>query len=167
MDILKYNKTFTTKFILPLLFKQQTDYTELFNNSFINAYLGDIKNKEYDDKVLLVFSDYPSLSITQKLPQSVAEYMADELYVLVYDLPEEYLTDYINFIAGNYSEFSDHTKTRIKSFWQSDKDSIMSYVLDDNKEQIKKYLKEKLNKSKSDDISWFAPIIKYEILGVV
>ena len=167
MDILKYNKTFTTKFILPLLFKQNTDYSDIFNNSFINAYIGDIRNKEYDDKVLLVFGDYPSISITQQLPQSIAEYMDDEKYVLVYDIEDKYIEDYNNFIVGKYNLFNNETKTKIKKFWQVDKDSLIASVLDNNTQKIREYLKSKKSKKTiTEEDIWFAPIIKHEILGV-
>jgi len=167
MDIIKYNKTFTTKFILPLLFKQNTDYSELFNNSFINAYVGDIKNKEYDDKILVVFNDYPPITVTQTLLSSVTEYKEDDKYVFVFDLPEIYTIDYYNFLAGRYDQFSDHTKDKILKFWQCNKDSLLYSVLSNNKDAIRKYISDKDVKIRlSDTIPWFPPVIKNEILGV-
>jgi hypothetical protein len=167
MDILKFNKTFTTKFILPLLFEQYTDYTEIFNNSFINAYIGDIKNKEYDDKIILMFSDYPSITITKKLPDSIAEYMADDMYILVYDLPKEYNDEYHRFLEGNYHKFDEEAKRRILSFWKCNENTLIYKVLSNDVEGIQYYLKDKKLKIKTSTFNtWFSPIIKYEIMGV-
>jgi len=67
MDIIKYSRyTNTTKFIMPLLFNN-IKYHELFQNFFINAYIGDVAKKENDDNIHLVFADYPSLSLQLQL----------------------------------------------------------------------------------------------------
>ena len=167
MDILKFNKTFTTKFILPLLFEQYTDYTEIFNDSFINAYIGDIENKEYDDKILLMFSDYPSMLLAKKLPNSVAEYMADDKYILVYDIPKEYADEYYKFLEGNYHNFDEESKRRILSFWKCNENTLLYKTLSNDREGIQYYLKDKKLKIKPGTFnSWFSPIIKYEIMGV-
>jgi hypothetical protein len=168
MDIIKFNKTFTTKFILPLLFKQPSDYSEIFNECFINAYIGDIRHKEYDDKILMVFADYPSVSVTHKLLPSVAEYRDDDKYILVLDLPEEYISDYYNFLTGKYDHFNDCTKDKILKFWQCDNTSLLYNVLSNNTKHISKYLKERDYKhSLSKDACWFAPVLKNELLGVI
>jgi len=167
MDILKFNKTFTTKFLLPLLFEQQTDYTEVFDNTFINAYLGDVSSREYDDKILLLFSDYPSISLTKKLPDSVVEYMHNDNYVLVYDFPKEFEKEYYTFLEGKYHNFSDETKRRILSFWKCDEGTLLYKTLSHDKEAIQAWVKDKkLTFKVTDDFIWFSPIIKYEIMGV-
>src|SRR5574343_160334 len=104
MEVLKYtNYTNTTKFILPLLFDNNTRYHELLKNFFINAFIADMANKENDDKIHLLFADYPSLSLTQKLSNIITEYRYKDGYVLVYPLNLEFEEDYEKIIRGEYS----------------------------------------------------------------
>ena len=87
MNVLKYTRyTNTTKFILPLLFDENIKYHEIFNNFFINAYIADMANKDNDDKIHLLFADYPSLILQQKLPDPITEYEYKDGFVLVYPL---------------------------------------------------------------------------------
>jgi len=118
MNIFKYTRyTQTTKFILPLLFDNNRDYHETFQNLFLNAFIADITNKETDDKIHLVFADYPSLKYQQTLPKSVSEYKHKDRYVLVYSLADKWQEDYEKIIRSEYSTLSENAKNRIFSFW--------------------------------------------------
>jgi hypothetical protein len=171
MDVLRYNYTFTTKFILPLLFNTAIDHTKLFNESFINAYIADISNKENDDKIHLLFSDYPSISIQQNLPDPILEYETDEgYYILVYDLPKKYTKTYINFLEGNYSHFDKKAKEKIVSFWNVNEDTLLYGILYKKGSKLIDFWKENFNKDLTSfpkTVEWWRPpYISREIIGL-
>jgi len=170
MDILRYNFTYTTKFILPLIFKEFTNYNRLFNTSFINAYIADMA-KNNDDKIHLLFAEYPSLTFQELLPESIEEYeFGDGYYVLVYDIPQEYKEDYLKFLTGDYSKFSNDAKCKIVSFWQIDNKTLLWGVLYKEGNKVKKFYKDKLNENLDEfapSAEWWAPPkIEQEILGL-
>jgi hypothetical protein len=172
MDILNFKGTYTTKFILPLLFKDFTNYNRLFNESFLNAYIADMANKDNDDKIHLLFADYPSLSLQKLLPDPVTEYEhGDGRYVFVYDIPEEYREDYTKFLMGSYSKLSDKAKVKIVSFWQVDTNTLLWCVLYKQGDKIKKFYKdllsEDLDKFAPSAEWWAPPQIEQEIIGLV
>jgi len=172
MEILKFSKyTNTTKFILPLLFDINTRYHELLDNFFINAYIADIANKENDDKIHLLFADYPSLTLTQKMTDSITEYKYGDGYVLVFPLEDKWEDDYNKLIQGNYSTVSKNTKYRILSFWEEDTESPLYSVLFKEGHGARNLMHE-ITGSKSKlpwtrDIEWWIPFtIPDEILGL-
>jgi hypothetical protein len=166
MDILNFTCTYTTKFILPLLF-EHISYNRLFNESFINAYIADMDSAEYNDKIHLYFSDYPSLSIQKYLPETIAELKIDDGYVLIYDIPKEFADDYIKFLTGDYSKFSNTAKVRIISFWGVDNNTLLWGVLYKEGDKIKNFYKKELDRN-LDELSpsaewWLPPRIESEI----
>lgn len=145
MDIIKYNHyTNTTKFIMPLLFDNNTKYHELFQNFFINAYIADIANKENDDNIHLVFADYPSLKLQNTLTKSISEYKYGEGFVLVYPLATKWLDDYEKLIRGEYSKISNEAKKRILFFWDEDNTSVLWGVLHQEGNSVQKFLQDVL-----------------------
>jgi len=172
MEVLKYtNYTNTTKFILPLLFDEKTKYHELFTNFFINAYIADMANKENDDKIHLLFADYPSLSLTQKLSNLITEYKYKDGYVLVYPLAIELEEDYEKIIKGEYSTISEKSKNRILSFWEEDQTSLLWGVLYKEGNKVREYYQEvlgtKIYGSWTREKEWWIPFsIPNEILGL-
>lgn len=170
MDILNFRCTYTTKFILPLLFKERIPHTKVLNENFINAYIADLEKKENDDKIHLLFSDYPSIALTNLLPEPVTEYENNRGYVFVYDISEEYHEDYWNFLTGKYSQFSENTKQNIIDFWGVEEDSLLYGVLYKKGDKIVKYckdhLKVDLTKSMPSVEWWSAPKIDREIIGL-
>ena len=172
MNVLKFTKyTNTTKFILPLLFDEHYKYHELFNNFFINAYIADMANKENDDKIHLLFADYPSLIIQKKLPETITEYQHKDGFVLVYPLASEWEEDYEKIIRGDYSTVSEKAKNRIISFWEEDNTSVIWGVLNKQGKAVQKFVQkitgDAKNKWWSQEKEWWLPfIITDEILGL-
>ena len=172
MNVLKFTKyTNTTKFILPLLFENNTRYHELFNNFFINAYIADMANKENDDKIHLLFADYPSLTLQQKLPETITEYEYKDGFVLVYQLTLKWEDDYIKIITGDYSTISETAKERILDFWEEDNTSLLWGVLYKEGDEVRKYfeklLGEKITSPWNRDKEWWLPFaIPDEMIGL-
>lgn len=172
MNVLRFTKyTNTTKFILPLLFEFNTNYHELLQNFFINAYIADMANKDNDDKIHLLFADYPSLTLTQKLSDPVTEYRYKDGFVLVYDLPIEWEEDYNKLITGQYSTISEKAKNVILSFWDEDDTSLLWGVLYKKGNTVREYF-EKISGYKTyqpwtrTKEWWLDFIIPDEIIGL-
>lgn len=171
MDIIKYSRyTNTTKFIMPLLFNN-IKYHELFQNFFINAYIGDVAKKENDDNIHLVFADYPSLSLQLQLTDPISEYKYNDVYVLVYPLEEEWLDDYNKLIKGEYSQISEEAKKRIIHFWDVDNTSVLWCVLYKEGNSIHLFLQDILGLKKPSKFSkykewWVDYKIHEEIIGL-
>lgn len=170
MDILVFKYNYTTKFILPLLFKDFPDYNKLFKEPFIDAYIADMANKNNDDKIHLLFADYPSLAFQQLLPKPLSEYKRKEGYVFIYDIPNKYKYDYLKFLVGDYSKFTEDAKTKILSFWQAESDTILKGVLYKKGNKIKNFYKKSLDVNLDEfapSAEWWAqPNIEQEILGL-
>ena len=172
MNVLKFTKyTNTTKFILPLLFDEKARYHEIFNNFFINAYIADMANKETDDRIHLLFADYPSLKIQQTLPDTITEYEYKDGFVLIYPLALEWEEDYEKLIRGEYSTISEKAKNRILSFWEEDNTTLMWGVLYKEGKSVQKYVQEvtgdTMERWWSREKEWWLPfIIPDEILGL-
>lgn len=171
MNVLKYtNYTYTTKFILPLLFTSPIKHHEVFNNHFINAYIADMANKENDDRIHLLFADYPSLTFQNKLPNPIAEYRYKDGFVIVYPLQPPWEEDYIKFISGKYSEMSNEAQQKSLSFWEQDDTSLLWGVFNRKGETINKYMKEKTGSNTKKWTRskewWLPPEITEEILGL-
>jgi hypothetical protein len=173
MNILKFSKyTNTTKFILPLLFDIHTRHHELFDNFFINAYIADVANKENDDKIHLLFADYPSLALTQKMTDPIAEYKYEDRYVLVYPLENKWDDDYNKLITGQYSTISEKAKDRILSFWEEDTESALYGVLYKEGNAVRTLIQEitgnKNNSPWTQEKEWWVPFeIPDEMMGLV
>lgn len=171
MDVLRHKYTYTTKFILPLLFKDNATYHNLFTEPFINAYIADMANKDSDDKIYLLFADYPSLTFQKLLPDTISEYpFKDGYYVLVYDIPLNYREDYNKFLMGQYSQFTDSAKDQILDFWEEHDDSILVGTLYRKGNKIKEFYKKIIGEDIehiSPSAEWWAPpLIAQEILGL-
>ena len=170
MDAINFSFTYTTRFIIPLLFDKNITHEEVFNESFINAFIADIENKDNDDKIHLLFADYPSLTLQKKLPEPVAEYQHGDRYILVYEIPVEYADEYTKFLIGSYSKFKDETKQRILDFWKANENTLLHGVLYKEGDKIKKFMKKELNtditKLSTKMEWWAAPKIENEILGL-
>jgi hypothetical protein len=172
MNVLRFTRyTNTTKFILPLLFDNDTTYHELFSNFFINAYIADMANKINDDKIHLLFADYPSLSIQQKLPDPVTEYQYKDGFVLVCPFSIEWEEDYNKLITGQYSTISEKAKKQILSFWEEDNTSLLWGVLYKQGNAVREYFEKVLGTKIYQQWThtkewWLDFIIPDEILGL-
>lgn len=173
MNVLRFTKyTNTTKFILPLLFNEGTKYHELFNNFFINAYIADVANKSNDDKIHLLFADYPSLTLTKNITETTTEYKYGDGFVLVCPLEDRWVDDYYKLITGKYSTISVEAKNRIQSFWDEDDNSLLYGVLHKKGKSVQKFLQEVLRLKHVEQFTkskewWFDFKIPEEILGLV
>lgn len=129
MNVLKLNKTKTTKFIMPMIFKENIKHTDILTIRFINAYISDFDRPEYDNKILLVKTDKQ----TDKelvIEKPIEVYNSNEtLIVEVYEIPENMEEDYYLIVAGKYSEISEDYKKKLLFFWGSNKDDELHSAL--------------------------------------
>ena len=122
-----YNiQTSTTLYLLPLLFSEDIKYNDIINEEFKAAYIADFENKQYDDRILLVFNDYKrNIPTTNRIDQ----YKSNDHTILVYNLPDEYTDDYYKFLIRNIEGLSDKAKKKILAFWEEDDKSILYKTL--------------------------------------
>ena len=122
-----YNtQTSTTLYLLPLLFSEDIKYNDIINEEFKAAYIADFENKQYDDRILLVFNDYKcNIPTTNRIDQ----YKSNDHTILVYNLPDEYTDDYYKFLIRNIEGLSDKAKKKILDFWEEDDKSILDKTL--------------------------------------
>lgn len=122
-----YNtQTSTTLYLLPLLFSDDIKYNNIINEEFKAAYIADFENKQYDDRILLVFNDYKcNIPTTNRIDQ----YKSNDHTILVYNLPDEYTDDYYKFLIRNIEGLSDKAKKKILDFWEEDDKSILYKTL--------------------------------------
>ena len=122
-----YNtQTSTTLYLLPLLFSENIKYNDIINEEFKAAYIADFENKQYDDRILLVFNDYKrNIPTTNRIDQ----YKSNDHTILVYNLPDEYTDDYYKFLIRNIEGLSDKAKKKILDFWEEDDKSILYKTL--------------------------------------
>jgi hypothetical protein len=147
MNILAYTqKTNTTKFILPLLFDEKTNWRELYENRFVNAYIYDMANDDNHDKIHLLFAEYPSLSFLQNLKNPISQYQYIDGFVIVYPLELKWEKDYIKLIEGEYSKICEEAKSRLLSFWEEDNHSLMWCVLYKEGNAVRKYFEKIIGK---------------------
>jgi len=128
-------------------------------------------NKENDDNIHLLFADYPSLKLTQKMTDPITEYQYKDGYVLVFPLNTNWEDDYNKLICGQYSTISLNAKQRILSFWEEDVGSLLYCVLFKEGDAVQNYVR-KITGSKYKlewalDKEWWLPfVIPNEILGL-
>jgi hypothetical protein len=111
MNPLGLNKNKSTVFILPMVFATKK-HSNILTDNFKNAYIADFDKPEYDDKLTVVW-DYHTFGNT----------------IDRFDIPDEYLGDYVKIIAGAYTATSDKYKQMLLSFWDSNDTTILYKVL--------------------------------------
>ncbi|MFW6225668.1 MAG: hypothetical protein ACOC3V_01755 [bacterium] len=161
--------THTTKFILPLFVKENTKYKDI-QDTFINAYIADKKLPEYDNCIFLVFSGHDYYNAENKETKYIKDnykniFINMELdnhdVIYIYDIPEEYLEDYFNFLQGNYKKFKESTKEKILKFWQVSEKSLLYNILYNNKDfDFEKHIKENI-KNTSPWKNLYKKLLKY------
>lgn len=168
MDILKSKYTQTSYFLIPLLFSEDTKSSQIINDDFINAFVADFNKKQYDDRILLVYSNKKTvIPVTNKID----EYTTDDRRVFVYELPDVFTDDYAHILKGNWSKLSDNAKRRILSFWEETEDSFIHgtlYHIPNKyiKSFYKKYTELDPVKDLKDDEFWYKPNLVLEVLGL-
>lgn len=175
MDILiHHNKTMTSQFIMPLLFKN-IKFNEILPefNEFVNAYIADFDKPNYDNKVILVFNkkqkQLPDFNMVDKYTKKVKD---DEIFAYVYEMSDDLNENYTLWLLGKYSQFTDEAKKIIMTFWQADETTLLYGVLYKDGEPIKKFHKEHTGKKSStskikdpDEEYWPSPSLNKEIYG--
>jgi len=177
MDILNYNKTQTTQFILPLLFRDKK-FTQVITDfdSLINGYIADFDRPNYDNKIILVFKNKQNGLPTENMIEHYTKTIKDgedsnEIFVYVYDLPNDYQEDYTFFLLGKYSRFSDDAKKKILNFWDADENTLLYGALYRTGSTIKKFYKDNFNTNIDDKWTienkewWIEPVLRKEIYG--
>lgn len=141
----KYNKS--TVFLLPMLADK-----EFINSNFdklINIYYHTEKdidyNKNYKDRIYLVFSNKDSLVKTETLKESIDFLFSetiDDYDVYTFKIPHQYLTDYIKFKKGLYTEISTKYKNMLLAYYPKNRQYLNSilYPTDEDKKQLGLFL---------------------------
>lgn len=173
MDILAYNKTLASQFLMPLLFEDRK-FTQIISdfNSFVNAYIADFDKPENDNKIILVFNkkqkDLPELNQVEHYTKTIKD---ETLYFYVYEIPAGLDDNYTFWLVGRYSMFSDRAKQIILNFWDADEDTLLYGVLYKTGEKILKFYRDNFNKKldtvrdNSDEDWWIEPQLSKEIYG--
>ncbi len=128
MDPFKLNINETTRFLLPMVLPNIT-HNELISNYFQQAYIGILDEKEYDDQLLLQFTeDFDENSLDEI---GITEYfkISDNLIRIFLPEVEEFLEQYELFLAGNYSKLNEKSKQDILEYWGEDELSILHGIL--------------------------------------
>lgn len=167
MDILKSKYTQTTYFLMPLLFSEDIKGSQIINDNFKNAYVADFNKKQYDDKILLVYSEKTELPVTNKLD----EYSFNDNRIFVYSLPDIFDDDYANILKGNWSKLSEIAKQRILSFWEETENSfIYGLLYHIPNKYIKSFYKKYTELDPIKDVGnkeyWYKPNLVMEVLGI-
>ena len=137
MNPLKLNKTATTKFILPMLFKG-VKFNKVLTEDFRNAYVADFDRPEFDDHILLV--KYKVIEPDNK--DFIQLYFNQQDAIYVYKIPEGLESYYYEIIAGNYSAISETYKKQLLNFWDKDNNSELHKVLYKRVEDVRNKLYE-------------------------
>ena len=142
----KYNKS--TIFLLPMLADK-----EFINGNFdklINIYYHTEKdvdyNKNYKDRLYLVFDNKDVLVNTESLKESIDFLFCeniDDYDIYTFKIPHQYLKDYIKFKKGMYTEISDRYKQILIAYYPKNKSHLKSilYPSDEDKRQLGLFLK--------------------------
>ena len=134
--------TITTKFILPMICKKNTNYHSIMNNSFINAYVADYRLPEHDDNLMVVHEKPGELDCIKIQPKT--EYKIDDgHYAYIYEIPEKHKKDYNLILDSEYTLISKEHKDRLLNFWKETNPGRLHYLL--NNELYNYVDMEKLN----------------------
>ena len=173
MDILAYDRTLTSQFLMPLLFDNKK-FTEIITDfdSFVNAYIADFDKPNNDNKIVLVFNakqkELPETNQVDKYTKTIKD---GDLFFYVYNIPKGLEENYTSWLIGRYSLFSDKAKKMILNFWDVGRNSLTYGVLYKTGDAIKNFYKEHFNKkldetwSSDNEDWWFPPKLMREIYG--
>ena len=133
MNPLMLNKTHTTKFVLPMVFEDYVKYDKILTEDFENAYIADMENPDSDNSIVLVHNNKMIQKLISNKPKDVYQStpIEDNLYydIEIYDVPEEWVEDYYQFMSGSYTNFSEKYKQKLLYFWDKDEDSELYKIL--------------------------------------
>lgn len=131
MDPFKIDINDTTRFLLPLMFPNNT-YSELFSEHLEEAYIGMLDDDTKDDTLILKFkhdllNDLDLQVFMEEYDNHVVLDSTDNL--IVYEIPEELEEIYNKFLNGEWSKFPEESKQNIIDFWETDEDSLLYGIL--------------------------------------
>jgi hypothetical protein len=141
MDAIKLLKTNTTKFMLPMIIKDNITFNQIFEKGYVDSYIGDINRPEYDDKILILrdepYIDDSHYSEEVYTSPCISIYSTEDLeHIYVHEIPSERLDDYGKFLQGLISEFSEEYKQHLIKFWNCKEDSLLYSILYDDEKKI-------------------------------
>lgn len=153
MDPILVRTTDTTKFLLPMVIKDGYTYKDIQNN-LIGTYISHSNLPEYTECIIVVFNEdvKPKCLLDDYLAYVVSyneEHDAYD-YMYIYQIEDNSLDDYFEFIKGQYSDFSTKLKLKILDFWQAKEDTFLYSILYKNQENIKKLIQ----KHKVENTTW-------------
>lgn len=178
--------TKTSTFLLPML--GMYHYNKPLSNYFVNCYLDDLSlDHDYRRPLFLLLKSSNILNLNwldfytslKKLDTFVYDYYVGtlsnnkHLYMLVFETPEKWKSDYYLFKRGRYSKFSEEYKKLfpkiIKNLFQKNVESL-AYGVIHKTEKLKKEVEEilKLEKGFVDSLEeiWDLPRKEEEYFGI-
>lgn len=181
MDPLLIHTTHSTKFLLPLIVKNGITYKDI-QSKLYNVYIADNNFPEYDQHLFVVIdSDFDyEFELGRYINEDFIYAYSDPDYdgmrnIYIYDIPEDKMDDYFNFLQGNYKQFSEDTKQKILKFWDVNKDSPLYIILYGSIKDDLKFKNKYLNKDGPfkriyqkvyETRSYNAPRLENEIYGI-
>lgn len=120
-----------TKFIMPMVFKNNIKYSNI-QQKIYSTHLSVFDKPEYDDKIIIV-SSYKipeELYLSTVYIKSITSLLFSNKQILnILNIPTEYYSDFEHCITGRYSKLSDDYKRKLLYFWSEDKDSKLFATL--------------------------------------
>lgn len=131
--------TQASRFILPMLYKEdQNDFffiTENFNNCFI----GDAHHPEIGQGIFILYDYQMTINYVkfERKLELLSEFKTDYDYgderqtMYVFNIPDAHLKDFSLFLEGRYTKISPSLKSKILKFWdmKSDMNHLIYSVL--------------------------------------
>jgi hypothetical protein len=173
-------KTCTSLFLVPLLGIQKVALDEM---GFISGYLGDVSQEvQYDEAIYMLFKpedqELFGLFVRNETNTNkrnlIDDYDYDGRYtVLVYQIPEKFISDYKLFLEGKYSEFSDAAKKMFPEetpvIVRGHREILPSfaYRVFNKEERMRKWIEDLLGvKLDKDAECWTKPNLEFEKLNI-
>jgi hypothetical protein len=143
MDPILINTTMTTKFLVPLVIKDNYTYEDLQTN-LIAAYIADVNDEDYNQCIIVVLNEdnRPECLMYNYIERDTVYDNENKCYNyrFIYKIEDNLLEEYFNFIKGEYSNFSEHIKRKILGFWKAGSDTLLYSILFKDKINIEKML---------------------------
>jgi hypothetical protein len=152
---IKYNKSYF--FLLPMINLSSGSSSEI-----INTYIG-IKGEKLDFS-LYVLKKNPEYKM-RALEGYIRDLETIDGFLYQYKIPEKFEEDYMKFIAGKYSEFSNSYKNKIYSLLQKPYRETNVYKVLNKSLDARKLLEDRIGQSIGDQEVLSIPDIDKELYG--
>jgi hypothetical protein len=120
----------TTKFIAPMIFKDNVSFTDLPIITY-QTYLSIFDEPEYDDKIIIDSNQSQINTSLCKPGLLIKRIKKDNVLLNIFHIPREYEDDLYDILSGRYKELTDSYKQKLLYFWKEDKDSKLFGLLFD------------------------------------